>query len=177
MDLKLGDEVDFWREPPNRDISGWRGPATVINDTRMAEGVIGVEWQGRNLTCQLGDVRRALIMWGLFMASHFRQQYVTPREVLVRFAESLLDGHMTFACQWSTKGWTLTKACKQHPLVLPAVLHVAACELQLCGCIGGRVAHGTKTIEAVPHVDLTVLVCWKCGKFLNFFWEKRFLVL
>ena len=57
----MGEEVDFWREPPNRDTSGWRGPATVINDQNLAQGTVGIEWQGRSLTARLPHVRRALM--------------------------------------------------------------------------------------------------------------------
>ena len=45
QNLQLGDLVDIWRTPPNKDVSGWRGPATVVNTSRIKEGVVDVQWQ------------------------------------------------------------------------------------------------------------------------------------
>eukprot|EP00971_Amphidinium_carterae_P102564 2030284-Amphidinium_carterae.1 len=59
LDLSAGDVVDYWREPSTRDASGWRGPARVVN-SRVQEGMVDVEWQGRTLSVRLADVRRAL---------------------------------------------------------------------------------------------------------------------
>eukprot|EP00975_Prorocentrum_lima_P015263 3234863-Prorocentrum_lima.AAC.1 len=31
IDYHIGDQIEFWEQPSNKDLSGWRGPATVVN--------------------------------------------------------------------------------------------------------------------------------------------------
>ena len=62
LDLQVGDSVDFWRDPANKDTSGWRGPADVVDLGEMSEGNISVRWQGRVFSCAPRLVRRALVM-------------------------------------------------------------------------------------------------------------------
>ena len=61
LNLKPGDMVDIWRDPPNKDITGWRGPCQVVSLDRLDEGVIDVKWQGRTSPCRVPDVRRAIV--------------------------------------------------------------------------------------------------------------------
>ena len=46
---KCGDLCDIWRDPLSKDITGWRGPCEVVNDTKQDKGKLGVEWAGRTL--------------------------------------------------------------------------------------------------------------------------------
>eukprot|EP00975_Prorocentrum_lima_P041769 8777386-Prorocentrum_lima.AAC.1 len=59
LNLDWGDKVDFWRGPPSKDLTGWRGPGEVASLDRLDEGVIEVRWHGRVLPCCVPDVRRA----------------------------------------------------------------------------------------------------------------------
>ena len=45
MDLKVGDLVDFWRAPYTKDVSGWLGPAKVVDTTEIGKGSVGIKWQ------------------------------------------------------------------------------------------------------------------------------------
>ena len=47
LDLKPGDLVEFYRDPPGKDVSGWRGPGPVVSIDRADEGLIEVRWQSR----------------------------------------------------------------------------------------------------------------------------------
>jgi len=38
LDLKVGEEVDFYRKPDSKDASGWMGPAKVTDLTRLTRG-------------------------------------------------------------------------------------------------------------------------------------------
>ena len=51
QDLKVGDLVDLYRQPPAKDMCGWRGPATVCNVLNLDHGTVDVTWQGRTLSC------------------------------------------------------------------------------------------------------------------------------
>ena len=35
QDYKIGELLDYYRTPPNKDSSGWRGPAKVVDNTEI----------------------------------------------------------------------------------------------------------------------------------------------
>ncbi len=60
LDLKVNDEVDFYRMPTSKDTAGWFGPAIVADVSRATRGIITVRWQSRVMEVQLQDIRRHL---------------------------------------------------------------------------------------------------------------------
>ena len=42
MDLKIGEELDFYKTPISKDISGWSGPAKVIDLSNLERGIVTV---------------------------------------------------------------------------------------------------------------------------------------
>eukprot|EP00975_Prorocentrum_lima_P070886 12934610-Prorocentrum_lima.AAC.1 len=44
VDNQTGDQIEFWKQPSNKDLSGGRGPATVVHV--KPDGNIHLEWQG-----------------------------------------------------------------------------------------------------------------------------------
>ena len=61
QELQPGDKVDFWRDPPTKDVSGWRGAAVVTNMLDVDKGCIDVKWQGRSYGVQPRDIRRCAL--------------------------------------------------------------------------------------------------------------------
>eukprot|EP00973_Karenia_brevis_P043551 6034514-Karenia_brevis.AAC.1 len=56
LQLNVGDMVDYYRAPANKDESGWRGPAVVTEVDPPAV----VQWQGQFIQGSTRDLRRAL---------------------------------------------------------------------------------------------------------------------
>ena len=56
QEYKVGDLVDLWYEPLNKDTSGWRGPGKV-HSLQPNEGVVTVRYQGRSLDRRAQEVR------------------------------------------------------------------------------------------------------------------------
>ena len=69
MELKIGDEVDFYRSPATKDIPGWQGPATVVDISGITRGVFSLRWNSRTMEVQTQRVRRHLYFWGLIQCS------------------------------------------------------------------------------------------------------------
>ena len=96
LELQIGDLVDFWRQPPNRDVSGWQGPSEVCDLGRTHEGTVSSRWQGRVMDHRVGDVRRSLVVDVLFNVHTY---YEDGREesftYLLRFTED-----------WSRRAYT-----------------------------------------------------------------------
>ena len=44
LDLQVGEEVDFYRQPSSKDVPGWLGPAEVIGVSRATRDIIFVKW-------------------------------------------------------------------------------------------------------------------------------------
>ena len=61
-DYRQGDKVEYWREPPSKGMSGWRGPATVVNVD--PHGDVQVKYKSLIHTCRQQDVRPALLYLG-----------------------------------------------------------------------------------------------------------------
>ena len=57
---QINEEVDYYRHPTNKDTPGWTGPARIVDLTQIHRGTVGINHQGRNLTCRLGALRRHL---------------------------------------------------------------------------------------------------------------------
>ena len=61
FDDRVGEVVDYWREPITKDTSGRRGPATITDLTRLEHGRIGVRTNtDQMLTCRIQDIWRSL---------------------------------------------------------------------------------------------------------------------
>ncbi|CAK0892089.1 unnamed protein product, partial [Prorocentrum cordatum] len=89
-DLRAGDSVDIFRDPPNKDVTGWRGPCKVVAMDRADEGIIDVRWQGRTLPCRPADVRKA-VTWLTLMAAPGRGD-TNPYQLLVYYVENMAAG-------------------------------------------------------------------------------------
>ena len=66
LNLQVGDEVDFYREQPQKDTPGWFGPAKVVDVSRVTRGIVTVTWLSRPMEVKLQDVRRHLYFLALF---------------------------------------------------------------------------------------------------------------
>ena len=57
LDYAPGELLDHYTEPNQKDISGWRGPATVIKNI-PERGKAQLEWMNTTILRQYKDVRR-----------------------------------------------------------------------------------------------------------------------
>ena len=63
FDYRQGDSVDLYRHGlGEKHISGWLGPATIIDISEASHGQICVKWQGRHVNCRLQDLRPHLAL-------------------------------------------------------------------------------------------------------------------
>jgi len=60
---RVGDLVDFHTKQTNKDVSGWVGPATIVNTLNTLDGYLDIKWQGRVYTRRFQDIRRHLVFW------------------------------------------------------------------------------------------------------------------
>ena len=58
--LALGDAVDYYRPPGNKDVSGWVGDATVKDLSTLKDGLVVLDHKGKDVRAKCGDVRSSL---------------------------------------------------------------------------------------------------------------------
>lgn len=85
LELKSGDQVDFWRKPAAKDDSCWRGPATVV----QVGTPIVIRGHGHYYNVQLQDLRRAVVYLFFLMYSMLGDMREGPNGLLITFAEQL----------------------------------------------------------------------------------------
>ncbi|CAK0873269.1 unnamed protein product [Prorocentrum cordatum] len=134
-DLRVGDSVDIFRDPPNKDVTGWRGPCKVVAMDRADEGIIDVRWQGRTLPCRPADVRKA-VTWLTLMAAPGRGD-TKPYQLLVYYVENMAAGTtLLLGYEIGEDGhWRMTKTSRRLPTLTTAAFHVAACDFHLYGVL------------------------------------------
>ena len=59
-EYQVGEEVEFFRPPSTKDISGWHGPTRISDISTMTRGVIKIKHEGQEMKCRCGDIRRYL---------------------------------------------------------------------------------------------------------------------
>ena len=159
-----GDKVEIYRAPANKDTSGWRGPCEV--SSVADDGTVHVRWQGSALICRPPDVRRALtyfLFLSMFLSGSVDVSHNSPLDVLRRYVMSM-NKCMEFHGIVCNRGiYCLSKVSIQSPVILHAILHIAACGLHLAGCIGARIGHNVRVLEGVSFVDDSVLWWWLIG--------------
>ena len=62
QDYTAGQSVEYFRKPLHKDVSGWRGPATVVNVV-PDENLVYVKVQGSVIPCAGQDVRPLEMSW------------------------------------------------------------------------------------------------------------------
>jgi hypothetical protein len=157
-DIAVGDLIDIWRAPPNKDITGWRGPARVTNIGTGNEAAVTAEWQGRSFDVITGHLRRHLVLLALLGTG------TLPLDIIRRATMQLIDACVTVSWVHGPKGWLLTKAAREHATIFHAILRVAECDLQLLGCIGGRFGRGMHNVSGMFNIDHSVILFWPEGK-------------
>ena len=78
LQLEVGDAVDIFRRPVNKDLSGWRGPCIVVSTSNLSQGYYDVRWQGRVMTAVVADVRRHIYLLNVYFNQGFSASVQMP---------------------------------------------------------------------------------------------------
>ncbi|CAE7741630.1 unnamed protein product [Symbiodinium microadriaticum] len=171
-DYKVGDTVDWWREPVHKDAPGWRGPGRIIDLSRLEHGRIGVRTNtDQVITCRLQDVRHSLafaseelsIFFGAedhiapagSHASH-AQQYAQAYVDQLKSGSVLTLGHVRTA----TGQWVETPQTSEHRAVYQACVYVAEVVFQLTNIAAVRLARGARTLTLRDEFVNSLVLWW-----------------
>jgi hypothetical protein len=156
----LEDAVDVYREPPQKDLVGWRGPAQVVNVSRARQRRIHVEWGGRTILVPTSHLRHHVIM------SFFAGRAASNMEWLMQYLEAHFvwgDSRVYGVVPHQGK-FVVSKAAKSHPRLADG-LRQAARELAL-DAEGAVVGAGLRWLPPVSRdvESLGVLLLWRYGQ-------------
>ena len=180
---QLGELVDFYRPAGSKDISGWAGPATVVDTASISRGTLGIKFSGRPMNCKLGEVRRHIAFMSLLAAeylptnltrsvlSEIQLQFSKMRTGdvhhlgwrLVTLRPEPYEGKLPEVSSGRTKRWQLTEKTNKFNLLLQAALVLAKQSLNLRSCIAIRVAKGAAVLTELHGYDAIHTIAWKEG--------------
>ena len=92
ISYQQGDQVDFYRQPPQKDLPGWTGPATITDMSEVLRGIIKVNHNGRELTCSPKDLRQHLEYFCFLVAPHLTNHVSRAFSVVYKAIEDLRPG-------------------------------------------------------------------------------------
>ena len=171
LDLKVGDEVDFFRSAANKDTPGWFGPAEVIDASKVTRGTVTVRWQSRVMTIQLPNIRKHLHFFMLLgcqenVCEEISQPvYNVQDNVWSRVKseiEQLAPGRLVQLGRVKTgENWTATANNSHHAELWSAVKHLAANHLQLNDVVSARVGVGLRELPAIKGYAGSTVIMWR----------------
>ena len=166
LDLKVGEEVDFYRTPNSKDASGWYGPAEVVDVSRTIRGIVSLKWQSRIMEVQLQNVRRHLHFLALLASPACQpQHYTTPWEVLTAAVDKLTPGtHRTLGAILHRGSWKTSSSMVSFPGVFHAAQFLAENHLHIPNVVAVRLAHGVRDLPTVSGYSHSVAVVWRPGR-------------
>ena len=159
LDLRVGELVEIWRQPAQKDLTGWRGPCTVVSVHDVDSGHIDVKWQGRVMSARIPDVRRSVLFLGLTDSGDI------PIQLIRRHLLSVISPS-TQVMAWveTPSGWQISKAAREHSDVFSAIRHCGNNVFGLSNCLGGRLGRGPTQLSGVANVIRTVVLWWPAGQ-------------
>ena len=161
-DLKVGDQVDFYRKPMQKDISGWLGPATVVNVLDARRGHIDVKWQSKTLTCKHAHLRRHLIpLWSMlaFSGNMYQPSYDDKIHNLLgqlKSGDSRMYGHLIHDGKW-----VRTRETREHPSKWKNIRYYARNMLQISNVKAARVFRSMAIVPSTKEgFENSTLILW-----------------
>ena len=175
FEYRLGEQVEYYRPPMSKDVSGWRGPATICDLSRLEHGRVGIRTRSDNvLTCRLQDVRRCLA-YMVDMESPLSSTAGQAQQVLQEFVDNMKAGPentMLLGNIPSNTGWRMSKVTERHQMVYQAAVVVAELIFQLQNLAAVRIGKGVRTLSKKSEYAASMTVFWTAAgtrslEFLN----------
>ena len=163
FEYKLGEQVEYFRPPASKDASGWRGPATICDLSRLEHGRVGIRTRGDNvLTCRLQDIRRCLA-YMIDIESSISSPAGQAQHVLQDFVDNMKsgpEGTMLLGNILSQGGWRMTKITERHQVVYQAAVIVAEMALQVQNVAAVRIGKGVRTLSKKSEYAGSTTIFW-----------------
>ena len=172
LEFKIGDKVDWWREPVQKDAPGWRGPGSIVDLSRLEHGRVGVRTStDQVITCRLQDVRHSLAFVTEELAVFFGEEdHIAPAGSQASFAQqhaqSFVDG-LRVGCvitlghiRTADGRWIETPQTEAHRAVYHACMYIAETVFRLTSVVAVRLARAVRSLTAREEYTSSLLLWW-----------------
>jgi hypothetical protein len=157
-DYSPGGLVDFWRPTAKKDLSGWHGPARVIQNV-PERGHVKLHWLGKEILCEYAQVRRFMDFTGLVYISRRSDSSLTQAlQAIKDYAVTLGDGKMATIGYVSKQ---VTKETKQKPQVMHAVDFLAENLFRVEHAYAARIGKGLKRLPQDLQATNSIVITWE----------------
>ena len=165
LGLKIGDLIDFHRNQPTKDISGWSGPAKVIDVTEIGHGTITVRYASRPFECRLQDVRRHLAFLVFLAAGH--SVFYKEHQLFLKIrasVDALQRGKAVLVGKVLSSGvWCNSQSMHTHSQLWQMAVHFARTSLST-NCDTIRVGWACQSIGALKGYRTATTLWWLPGR-------------
>ena len=170
-DYKPGELVEFHRPSNNMDVSGWHGPATVV-ENQSARGQVVLKHDKEQVRARYGDVRRWMAFAALVVGflTNAETEARNATSVVLKQVQSMPHGTTTtIGFLKPDNEWQSQSTPSQRKLYM-ALQHVAYHVLRYPDTFAIRIGRGISRITHVSEADSSVLIYWftKCQNFQVF---------
>ena len=160
----VGEEVDYFRPANTKDASGWIGPATIADVSRIQRGIITVRHLNNLLEIRLGDLRRHL---HFLVMTHFAYGVFTYYETawlkIKQHVEHMPSHHhVLFGHAFHGSKWHITAESKANPAIHDALLYFAN-QLQLHDVMAVCIGKGFMRTQKHIGFSSCVVIWWSAG--------------
>ena len=166
MSLQVGDEVDYYRPPSTKDVSGWRGPARVTAIDEMHHGIIKIKDKGAVMSCKCGDMRPHLQQWVFqtkFADSHGfgpGDSIATAWHFITRYLESApAPSLLRLGYSFPNSGQT-TSDTRQHPMLSSACFYFVENGMHRTNVFQIRLSKGVQVLPKYHNCDSSLVTYW-----------------
>ena len=161
LELRVGDEVDFYQDQLNKDTSGWFGPAIVADVSRLKHGAVTVRYNNKLREVSVQKVRRHLFFLCFLSASppkHFTFAWSTVRAAVESLDDgtSIMLGHVR-----RPAGYVYSPNNAKLPGAFEAVRFLAENHLHLPPVIGARLSLGFGLLKPLEGYTGALTIVWK----------------
>ena len=170
LNLQVGDEVDVYRPPSNKDTSGWMGPAEVIDVSRITRGIVSVRWHSKVMEVQVPHIRRHLHFLALLatMSNTISEKlsYASAydnvwQHIKGAVEETKVGSHVHVGYCYHGGRWLLTANNRMFPRLMSAAKFFAENHLQLGNVVAARVGRGIREFSALQGFTSSVIIMWR----------------
>ena len=126
----------------------------MLSTRRIEEGGIDVKWGGRTIIARAQDCRKHVMLVFLL------ETLAAPFLMIQRMLMQMLQGHMMISWVSTPSGWQLSKEAKDRPSEHSAILRIAANQLKIPRCVGGRIGRGYHVLTGLHDVVAACILWW-----------------
>ena len=173
--FKEGDFVDYFRPPTQKDMTGWTGPAKIVDITDVHRGTIKCEHNGRTLICSPRDLRQHMAFISFLAAPHFGNHTTNAMQQVHQLINARTKGTvLSLGYIRNKSGWTLSKSTSTYRKGWQALQHIAEVSLSLTNIVTARLGQGVVSTTIPSEYTFSVMMSWYCNypENITFHWVQ-----